>query len=84
VTAVSPLSKPGLERGVVERQRGHVTAAYVVPALAAATAAAAIALAAACWRRRARAAPRDVLADAPPLHSLQAARIDAELERYGR
>jgi hypothetical protein len=26
--------------------------------------------------------PRDALADAPPLDPLQAARIDAELERY--
>jgi cytochrome c-type biogenesis protein CcmH len=63
---------------------GFRLAAYVVPALAAATSAAGIALAAARWRRRPRGAPRDVLADAPPLDSRRAARIDAELEHYRR
>jgi cytochrome c-type biogenesis protein CcmH len=61
---------------------GFRLAAYLVPALAAAAAAAALALAAARWRRHRRAGPRDMIPERPPLDPLQAARIDAELERY--
>ena len=61
---------------------GFRLAAYVVPALVAAAAAAGLALAAARRRRRGRASPRDELVSGPALDPLQAARIDAELERY--
>jgi cytochrome c-type biogenesis protein CcmH len=64
------------------RPSGFRLAAYLVPALGAAAAAAGLVLAAA--RRRRRAAPRGALAHGPPLDPLQAARIDAELERYRR
>jgi hypothetical protein len=43
-----------------------------------------LALAAARWRRGCRASPREAFADRPPLDPAQAARIDAELERYRR
>ncbi|HMI68718.1 MAG TPA: cytochrome c-type biogenesis protein CcmH [Solirubrobacteraceae bacterium] len=61
---------------------GFRLAAYLVPALAAAVAAAGVALAAARWRRHRRPSRRDMIPDQPPLDPLQAARIDAELERY--
>jgi len=61
---------------------GFRLAAYLVPALAAAAAAAALVVAAARWRRHARLAPRDTIPERSPLDPLQAARIDAELERY--
>jgi cytochrome c-type biogenesis protein CcmH len=63
---------------------GFRLAAYLVPALAATAVLAGLALAAARWRRRWRASPRDAFADRSPLDSVQAARIDAELERYRR
>jgi cytochrome c-type biogenesis protein CcmH len=58
---------------------GFRLAAYLVPAL---VAAAALALAAAHLRRHRRAEPRDMMPRRPPLDPRQAARIDAELERY--
>jgi cytochrome c-type biogenesis protein CcmH len=61
---------------------GFRLAAYVVPALAAAFAVAGLGLAAARRRRRGRASPRDERVRGPALDPLQAARIDAELERY--
>jgi cytochrome c-type biogenesis protein CcmH len=61
---------------------GFRLAAYVVPALAAAFAVAGLGLAAARRRRRGRASPRDERVRGPALDALQAARIDAELERY--
>jgi cytochrome c-type biogenesis protein CcmH len=63
---------------------GFRLAAYLVPALAATAVLAALALAAARWRRRGGASPRDAFADGAPLDPVQAARIDAELERYRR
>lgn len=59
---------------------GFRRAAYVVPALVATFAVAG--LAAARQRRQRRASPRDERARGPALDPLQAARIDAELERY--
>ena len=64
------------------KARGFRLAAYLVPALAAAVAAAALLVAAARWRRHARPGTRDMTPERPPLDPLQAARIDAELERY--
>jgi cytochrome c-type biogenesis protein CcmH len=61
---------------------GFRLAAYLVPALAAAAAAAALVVGAARWRRHARLGPRDTIPERSPLDPLQAARIDAELERY--
>jgi cytochrome c-type biogenesis protein CcmH len=61
---------------------GFRLAAYVVPALAAAFAVAGLGLAAARRRRRGRASPGDERVRGPALDPLQAARIDAELERY--
>ena len=61
---------------------GFRVAAYVVPALVAAFAVAGLGLAAARRRRQRRASPRDELVRGPALDPLQAARIDAELERY--
>jgi cytochrome c-type biogenesis protein CcmH len=61
---------------------GFRLAAYVVPALVAAFAVAGLGLAAAHRRRRRRASPHDELVRGPALDPLQAARIDAELERY--
>ena len=61
---------------------GFRLAAYVVPALVAAFAVAGLGLAAARRRRRRRASPRDELVGLPALDPLQAARIDAELDRY--
>jgi MYXO-CTERM domain-containing protein len=59
---------------------GFRSAAYVVPALVAAFAVAGLGLAAA--RRRRRGSPGGELVRAPALDPLQAARIDAELDRY--
>jgi cytochrome c-type biogenesis protein CcmH len=61
---------------------GFRLAAYVVPALVATFAVAGLGLAAARQRRQRRASPRDERARGPALDPLQAARIDAELERY--
>jgi cytochrome c-type biogenesis protein CcmH len=61
---------------------GFRLAAYVVPALGAAFAVAGLGLAAARWRRRRRGSAREELVRGPALDPLQAARIDAELERY--
>jgi cytochrome c-type biogenesis protein CcmH len=61
---------------------GFRLAAYVVPALVAACAVAGLGLAAARRRRQSRASPRDERVRGPALDPLQAARIDAELERY--
>jgi cytochrome c-type biogenesis protein CcmH len=61
---------------------GFRLAAYLVPALAAAAAATALAFAAARWRRQLRPGSPDMIAERPTLDPLQAARIDAELERY--
>ena len=61
---------------------GFRSAAYVVPALVAAFAVAGLGLAAARRRRERRTAPHDELVRGPALDPLQAARIDAELERY--
>jgi cytochrome c-type biogenesis protein CcmH/NrfF len=61
---------------------GFRLAAYVVPALVAASAVAGLGLAAARRRRQRHASPRDDLVRGPALDPLQAARIDAELERY--
>jgi cytochrome c-type biogenesis protein CcmH len=58
---------------------GFRLAAYVVPALVAAVAVAGLGLAAARPRRP---SPRDERVRGPALDPLQAARIDAELERY--
>jgi cytochrome c-type biogenesis protein CcmH len=65
---------------------GFRLAAYLVPALAAMAAVAGLALAAVRRRRRGRghASPREAFAHGPPLDPAQAARIDAELERYRR
>ena len=61
---------------------GFRLAAYVVPALVAALTVAGLGLAAARRRRRPRTSPRDDRVSRPALDPLQAARIDAELERY--
>jgi cytochrome c-type biogenesis protein CcmH len=61
---------------------GFRLAAYLVPAFAAAAVAGALAVAAARRRRHPRPGPRGMIAERPPLDPLQAARIDAELERY--
>ena len=61
---------------------GFRWAAYVVPALVAAFAVAGLGLAAARRRRQRRAGPSDEHVRGPALDPLQAARIDAELERY--
>ena len=61
---------------------GFRLAAYVVPALVAALTVAGLGVAAARRRRRRRASPRDELVGLPALDPLQAARIDAELDRY--
>jgi cytochrome c-type biogenesis protein CcmH len=61
---------------------GFRLAAYLVPALVAAFAVAGLGLAAAHRRRQRRASPREELVRGPALDPLQAARIDAELERY--
>jgi cytochrome c-type biogenesis protein CcmH len=61
---------------------GFRLAAYLVPALAAAAVAGALAVAAARRRRHPGPDPRGMIAERPPLDPLQAARIDAELERY--
>jgi cytochrome c-type biogenesis protein CcmH len=61
---------------------GFRLAAYLVPALVAAAGAAGLGFAAASWRRRQRGLPRDALPGGPPLDPRQAARIEAELERY--
>ena len=61
---------------------GFRSAAYVVPALVAALTVAGLGLAAARRRRRPRTSPRDDRVSRPALDPLQAARIDAELERY--
>ncbi len=61
---------------------GFRLAAYVVPALVAALAVAGLGLAAARRRRQRRAGPSDEHVRGPALDPLQAARIDAELERY--
>ena len=61
---------------------GFRLAAYVVPALVAAFAVAGLGLAAARRRRLRPASPRDELVRGPALDSRQAARIDADLERY--
>lgn len=61
---------------------GFRLAAYVVPALVAAFPIAGLGLAAARRRRRRRASPGGELVRGPTLDPLQAARIDAELERY--
>jgi cytochrome c-type biogenesis protein CcmH len=61
---------------------GFRLAAYIVPALVAAFAVAGLGLAAAHRRRRRRASPRVEPHREPALDPLQAARIDAELERY--
>jgi cytochrome c-type biogenesis protein CcmH len=63
---------------------GFRLAAYLVPALAAMAVLAGFALAAGRWRRRGGASPCEAFADGPPLDPVQAARIDAELERYRR
>jgi cytochrome c-type biogenesis protein CcmH len=64
------------------RASGFRLAAYVVPALVAAVAVAGLGLAAARRRRPRRPSPRDERVRGPALDPLQAARIDAELERY--
>jgi cytochrome c-type biogenesis protein CcmH/NrfF len=61
---------------------GFRLAAYLVPALVAAAAAVGLGFAAASRRRRRRGLPRDALPGGPPLEPRQAARIEAELERY--
>jgi cytochrome c-type biogenesis protein CcmH len=61
---------------------GFRLAAYVVPALVAALTVAGLGLAAARRRRQPRTSPRDERVSRPALDPLQAARIDAELERY--
>jgi cytochrome c-type biogenesis protein CcmH len=61
---------------------GFRLAAYVVPALFAALTVAGLALAATRRRRQPRTSPRDERVRGPALDPLQAARIDAELERY--
>jgi len=61
---------------------GFRLAAYVVPALVAAFAVGGLGLAAARRRLRRRASPGDELVRGPALDPLQAARIDAELDRY--
>jgi len=61
---------------------GFRLAAYVVPALVAAFAVGGLGLAAARRRRLRPASPRDELVRGPALDSRQAARIDADLERY--
>jgi cytochrome c-type biogenesis protein CcmH len=61
---------------------GFRLAAYLVPALVAAAAGAGLAFAAVSRRRRRRGLPRDELPGGPPLDPRQAARIEAELERY--
>jgi cytochrome c-type biogenesis protein CcmH/NrfF len=61
---------------------GFRLAAYVVPALAAAFAVAGLGLAAARRRRRGSVSPPDELVRGQALDPLQAARIDAELQRY--
>ena len=61
---------------------GVRVAAYVVPALVAACAVAGLGLAAARRRRQRRASLGGELVRAPALDPLQAARIDAELDRY--
>jgi cytochrome c-type biogenesis protein CcmH len=60
---------------------GFRLAAYLVPALAAAAVAAALAVAVVRWRRHPRRRPRE-MTTGRPLDPVQAARIDAELERY--
>jgi cytochrome c-type biogenesis protein CcmH len=61
---------------------GFRLAAYLVPALVAAAAVAGLGFAAARRRRRRPGAPRDALPGGPRLDPRQAARIEAELERY--
>ncbi len=61
---------------------GFRLAAYLVPALAALAAVAALGLAAERWRRRRRSGGRQPVVGAPPLDPVEAARIDAALERY--
>jgi cytochrome c-type biogenesis protein CcmH len=61
---------------------GFRVAAHVVPALVAAAGAAGLAFVATRRRRRRHASPHDELVRGPALDPLQAARIDAELERY--
>jgi cytochrome c-type biogenesis protein CcmH len=85
-------SKPEIESALVAqygprvlalpKASGFRLAAYLVPALAAAAAAAALVVAAARWRRHAQVGPRGTIPERSPLDPLQAARIDAELERY--
>jgi cytochrome c-type biogenesis protein CcmH/NrfF len=61
---------------------GFRLAAYAVPALVAASTVAGLGLAAARRRRHPRTSPRDERVGGPALDPLQAATIDAELERY--
>lgn len=61
---------------------GFRLTAYLVPAVAAAAAVAGLGLAVERRRRRQRPASGEMIGAPPPLDPLDAARIDAELERY--